>query len=57
MIGDLLLEFFQVSVIRILLYGVILVLATPFILVSAPFRKSGIRGGYTAVDGAFHYWF
>jgi len=25
------------------------VVATPFILVSAPFRESGVRGGYAAV--------
>jgi hypothetical protein len=24
--------------------------ATPFILVSAPFRQSGVRGGYTAIQ-------
>ena len=25
------------------------VVATPFILISAPFRESGVRGGYAAV--------
>ena len=31
---------------------IIFVVATPFILISAPFRKSGVRGGYAAV----HRW-
>lgn len=32
-----------------LIVPIVYVVATPFILVSAPFRKSGVKGGYAAV--------
>lgn len=53
MIGEILTEIFQLVVIRIFLYGLIFAIATPFVLISAPFRKSGVRGGYAAVADAF----
>ena len=40
------------AVAQLLAVPVIYIVATPFILLSAPFRQSGVRGGYAAV----HRW-
>ena len=55
--GDVLMRVLEWVIIRIFFLGIALVLATPFILISAPFRKSGVKGGYAAVYRAFEGWF
>jgi hypothetical protein len=42
----------EAALAQLLYIPAIYLVATPFILISAPFRKSGIRGGYAAV----HRW-
>jgi hypothetical protein len=49
MIGDILMWFLERVIFRLFLMGVFLVIATPFILILAPFRKGGVRGGYASL--------
>ncbi len=56
MIGDFLAWVLEWVIVRVFLLGSALVLATPFILISAPFRESGVKGGYAAVYRAFDGW-
>jgi hypothetical protein len=55
-IGDFLMWVLEWVIVGILLRGVALVLATPFILISAPFRESGVKGGYASVFRALDKW-
>ena len=57
MLGEVLTWILEWVIIRIFLMGIALVLATPFILISAPFRETGVRGGYAAVYREFERWF
>jgi hypothetical protein len=40
---------FILALVELLVVPIAYVVATPFILISAPFRESGVRGGYAAV--------
>jgi hypothetical protein len=40
---------FTLAFVELFIAPIIYVVATPFILISAPFRESGVRGGYAAV--------
>lgn len=40
------------DLVQLIFVPAIYLVATPFILISAPFRESGVRGGYAAV----HRW-
>ncbi|WP_428307754.1 hypothetical protein [Lacipirellula sp.] len=42
----------EADIAQMIAVPIIYLVATPFILVTAPFRQSGVRGGYAAI----HRW-
>jgi hypothetical protein len=47
---------FALAFVELFIAPIIYVVATPFILISAPFRESGVRGGYAAVRRFIKDW-
>lgn len=47
---------FMLAAVELLNVPIAYVVATPFVLISAPFRVSGVRGGYAAVRRFIKDW-
>jgi hypothetical protein len=51
--GELIIELIGKLIAQRILLPVLLILATPFVLISAPFRRGGVKSGYAAV---YQWW-
>lgn len=47
---------FILAAVELFIVPITYVVATPFILISAPFRESGVQGGYAAVRQFVKEW-
>ncbi|WP_145431169.1 hypothetical protein [Lacipirellula limnantheis] len=47
---------FILAAVELFIVPIAYVVATPFVLISAPFRVSGVRGGYAAVRRFIKDW-
>jgi hypothetical protein len=55
LIGEVVVGIVTRIILYLFLMPIYLALATPFVLVAAPFHKGGVRGGYRAVLRAYDW--